>query len=130
KMNNQTLQASASQKDITPPLGTLINGEFQCRYANKIHDPLYAKSLVLKQGDTVLVFVIVDICAMQQDFLDEIKTDIQKVTGISKSHILISATHTHSAGAIADLLMGHADLAYRKKLRDILVDLVLETVPG
>ena len=127
-MNNQTFQAAALQKDITPPLGTLINGEFQSRYANKIHDPLYAKSLVLQNGSTVLVFVVVDICGMQQDFLDSVKADIQKTSGIPKSHILISATHTHSAGAITDLLMGHADLAYRKKLHNILVDLVNETL--
>ena len=127
KMANNSLQAAALQKDITPPLGTLINGEFQTRYANKIHDPLYAKSLVLTKNDTVLVFVIVDICAMQQDFLDEVKADIFKATGIPKSHVLISSTHTHSAGAIVDLLMGHADLTYRKKLHQILVDLVIET---
>ncbi|HMR18729.1 MAG TPA: hypothetical protein PKA53_05480 [Sphingobacterium sp.] len=126
---NQTLQAAALQKDVTPPLGTLINGEFQSRYTNKIHDPLYAKSLVLKLGDTVLVFVVVDICAMRQDFVDEVKADILRATGVPKSHILISATHTHSAGAIAELLMGHADLIYRKKLHGILVNLVVETLP-
>src|SRR5690606_18320971 len=127
-MANNSLQAAALQKDITPPLGTLINGEFQTRYANKIHDPLYAKSLVLTKNDTVLVFVIVDICAMQQDFLDEVKADIFKATGIPKSNVLISSTHTHSAGAVVDLLMGHADLTYRKKVQQYLVDLVAETL--
>ncbi len=127
-MNNHTFQAAAYQKDITPPLGTLINGEFQSRYANAIHDPLYAKSLVLKNYETILVFVVVDICAMQQDLLDEAKADIQTQTGINKSNILISSTHTHSAGAVTDLLMGHADLTYRKKLQQILVMLVAETL--
>ncbi len=128
-MNNQTLHAAALQKDITPPLGTLINGEFQCRYANRIHDSLYAKSLILKRGDTVLVFIVVDICAMQQDFLDEVKSLIMSASGIPKSHVMISSTHTHSAGAVTDLLMGHADLTYRNRLRGIIVDLVTETLP-
>lgn len=128
-MNHDKFQAAALKKDITPPLGTLINGEFQSRYANKIHDPLYAKSLVLQDEDTTLVFVVVDICAMQQDFLDEVKSDIQRAAGIPKSHVLISATHTHSAGAVTDLLLGHADFTYRKKLHGILVDLVVETLP-
>ncbi|NGM60762.1 hypothetical protein G5B30_02410 [Sphingobacterium sp. SGG-5] len=121
-------QAGALQRDITPPLGTLINGEFQSRYANKIHDPLYAKTLALQRGSTILLFVVVDICAMQQDFLDEVKAEIKKITGIPPSHILISATHTHSAGAITDLLMGHADLAYRRKLHRILVDASVDTL--
>ncbi|MBD1432892.1 hypothetical protein H8B06_08655 [Sphingobacterium sp. DN00404] len=128
-MANNLFQAAALQKDITPPLGTLINGEFQARYANKIHDPLYAKSLLLKKNDTILLFIVVDICAMQQDFLDEVKADIYKETGIPQSHVLISSTHTHSAGAVAELLMGHADLRYRKNLHGILVDLVRETLP-
>jgi len=121
------LHAAAHQADVTPPLGTLINGEFRSRYANKIHDPLYAKCLVLKDGGMVLVFVIVDICAMQQDFLNDVKADIQKTVGVPKAHILISATHTHSAGAITDLLMGHADLMYRRRLHANLVYLVVET---
>lgn len=128
-MANNLFQAAALQKDITPPLGTLINGEFQSRYANNIHDPLYAKSLLLKKNDTILLFIVVDICAMQQDFLDKVKADIYQATGIPKSHVLISSTHTHSAGAVAELLMGHADLRYRKNLHRILVDLAIETRP-
>ncbi len=127
-MNNNSLQAAAGQKEITPPLGTLINGEFQCRYATKIHDPLYAKCLALKNGETTLIFVVVDICAMQQDMLDEVKSAIQERTDVVPSNVLISSTHTHSAGAVVDLLMGHADLTYRKKVQQYLVDLVAETL--
>lgn len=129
-MTNNSLQAAALQKDITPPLGTLINGEFQSRYANKIHDSLYAKSLVLRDGDTTLVFVVVDICAMRQDFLNEVKASIFHVTGIPKSHVLISSTHTHSAGAVVDLLMGHPDLTYRERIKRAIIDLVVETIPN
>lgn len=129
RMKNNHFQAATHQKDITPPIGTLINGEFYSRYANKINDMLYAKSLILQDEVTLLVFVVVDICAMQQDFLDEVKYEIQEKIGVPKSNILISSTHTHSAGAVVDLLMGHVDIAYRKRLKDDLVKVVVETLP-
>lgn len=61
------LLAGAARIDITPPLGTIINGDFVTHYAKTIHDPLYAKALWLEAGTGVLVFVVVDICVMGQE---------------------------------------------------------------
>ncbi|MFC5409284.1 hypothetical protein ACFPMF_08210 [Larkinella bovis] len=121
---NAAFQAGAAQVDITPPLGTLINGDFITHYARYIHDPLYTKALVLQQGDTTIVLVIVDICAMPKDFLDEVKARIQAETGILPANILISSTHTHAAGSVASLLLGAADLPYRQKLPGLIVESV------
>ncbi len=100
---NTTFFAGAAQVDITPPLGTIINGEFVAFYAHTIHDPLYSKALVLQNEDTTLAIVIVDICAMDRDFIGEVKKEIHEETGIKPDHILIAATHTHYAGSIVDL---------------------------
>ncbi|RRA98007.1 neutral/alkaline non-lysosomal ceramidase N-terminal domain-containing protein [Larkinella rosea] len=119
-----TFQAGAAQVDITPPLGTLINGDFITHYARFIHDPLFAKALVLQQGDTRVALVIVDICAMPRDFLDAVKIRIQDETGLLPQNVLIASTHTHAAGSIASLLLGAADLPYRQKLPGLLVESV------
>ncbi|HWK58497.1 MAG TPA: hypothetical protein VNQ80_14225 [Parapedobacter sp.] len=121
-MQEHSFSAGAAQVDITPPLGTVINGEFTNRYANNIADPLFAKALVLQQGKTTLLIIMVDICAMQRDFLDEVKTTISHLLGIPCRCQLIAATHTHSAGSVAELLMGHIDWAYRRRLRGLIVD--------
>ena len=123
-MNAQDFQAGAAQVDITPPLGTLINGDFITHYARFIHDPLFAKALVLQKGDTTIALVIVDICAMPRDFLDEVKLMIQQQTGILPQNTLIASTHTHAAGSVASLLLGAADLSYRQKLPGFLVESV------
>lgn len=120
-MEREPFKAGAADVDITPPLGTVINGEFRSRYANKIADPLHAKALVLQDATSVLLIVVVDICAMQRDFLDEVKKRIHQETGISPHRQLIASTHTHSAGSVADLLMGHVDWAYRKRLPGLIV---------
>ncbi|GAB3328121.1 hypothetical protein GCM10027299_29830 [Larkinella ripae] len=123
-MEGHDFQAGAAQVDITPPLGTLINGDFITHYARSIHDPLHAKALVLQGGTTTIAIVIVDICAMQKDLLDEVKKSIQSETGLLPPNILIASTHTHAAGSVASLLLGAADLPYRQKLPGLLVESV------
>jgi len=125
-MQDYSFKAGTAQVDITPPLGTVINGEFTSRYANHIADPLYAKAMVMQDDSTTLLILVVDICVMQRDFLDEVKALILAKTGIPKENQLISSTHTHSAGSVADLLMGHVDWGYRKKLPAWLVEAALK----
>ena len=124
QMNN--FYAGAAQTEITPPLGTIINGEFVAFYAHTIHDPLYAKALVLQNGGTTLAIVMVDICAMDKDFITEVKKKITALTEIPAEHVLIAATHTHYAGSIADLLGGPCDLPYRKGLVKKIVQSVVD----
>lgn len=124
-MKTQEFKAGASQTDITPPLGTLINGDFITHYAHTIHDPLYSKALVMERDQTMIALVVVDICAMAKDFIDDVKAQIEDQTGIPPSNVLISSTHTHAAGSIESLLLGAADLPYRKKLRGMIVASVM-----
>ncbi len=125
-MDSHTFRAGAAQVDVTPPLGTVINGEFTSRYANRIADSLFAKALVLQDRCSVLLIVMVDTCAMQRDFLDEVKAEIARTLGISRVNQLIASTHTHSAGSVADLLMGHVDWAYRQRLAGLIVQAAKE----
>lgn len=124
-MNNPFL-ACAAQTDITPPLGTIINGEFVAFYAHTIHDPLYSKALVLQNGGITLAIVIVDICAMDKDFISDVKKEITALTRIPAENILIAATHTHYAGSVLDLLGGPCDLPYRKSLGKKIIRSVTE----
>lgn len=126
-MNNSFL-AGAAQTDITPPLGTIINGEFVAFYAHTIHDPLYSKALVLQNGGITITIVIVDICAMDKDFISDVKKEITALTRIPAENILIAATHTHYAGSVLDLLGGPCDLPYRKSLGKKIIRSVTEAV--
>lgn len=119
-------KAGAARVDITPPLGTLINGDFIIHYAQRIHDSLYAKAIVFETQETTVVFVVVDICAMSKEFIDQVKLQITEKTGIPAANILISATHTHYGGSVADLLMGAADLPYTWKLPSLIVKAVVD----
>ncbi|WP_270089039.1 hypothetical protein [Sphingobacterium sp. SYP-B4668] len=122
------LYANTSQIEITPELGTVINGEFTCRYANKIADPLYAKAFLFKQGQVILLIMVVDVCLMKREYLDPIKKKIAAVTSIPVEQQMISSTHTHSAGSVADLLLAHVDIAYRDYLEKQLIALASQVM--
>ena len=127
-MNTKQLLAGASNVDITPPIGTRINGDFISHYAHTIHDNLYSKALALKSGEETVVMVVVDICYMQDDFLRPIRKEISQKTGLQDKNLLFSCTHAHSAGAICDLLLGAADLPYTRKLPALIVQSVIDAL--
>jgi len=120
------LLAGAAKTEITPPLGTFINGDFVSHYAQWIHDNLYSKALVLQYQDTTVAIVVVDICVMPKEFVDDIKALITKETGISKGNVLLSSTHTHAAGSVASVYLCAADLLYTKKLPGLIVNSVVK----
>lgn len=53
-------RAGAATSDVTPPLGTSMNGGFQDRKATYIHDPQLVRCLALDDGKTQVVLVVVD----------------------------------------------------------------------
>ena len=114
------LHAGAAQVDITPPLGTRINGDFVSHFTTYIHDPLFAKCLVIQSGKEIFAWVIVDICVMSQSFIDPVKADINKLTDIPIQNILIASTHNHAAGSIEEVHLGSLDMAYRGRLASLI----------
>lgn len=110
------LRAGAAMVKITPPPGTLINGGINPSVAREVHDDLYARCLVLDDGRTKLAIVIIDTCLIDRPILDQAKAIVQRQTGIAPASQLMSATHTHSAGAICGVHLTDADQAYRTSI--------------
>ena len=92
------LKAGAATSNITPPLGTRIVGGFAPYPAEHIHDELHARCLVLDDGETRLVLVVCDLLGLHRSVSVEARRLIEEETGIPSQNVLISATHTHSAG--------------------------------
>lgn len=120
------LRAGAAKINITPPLGTRINGDFITHFANYIHDDLFARALVLETEDQVIAFVVVDTCIIPQSFADETRKEISAATGIPAGNILIASTHTHAAGSLTDVHLGSIDMDYTRGLPARLIAAVRE----
>lgn len=121
-------KAGAAQVDITPSLGSFVGVDFLTHYARYIHDPLHSKALIFSDNSKMVAIIVVDICIMPTDFMDNVKTLISNKTGIERSNILLSSTHTHAAGAIIDLLSCSPDLAYIKRLPDLILKSVQDAI--
>jgi neutral ceramidase len=108
------LKAGAATSNITPPIGEPVIGGFSPAPSTNVHDELHARCLVLDDGKTRLAFVVCDLLGIGRQVSDEARRIIAERTKIPTSHVLISATHTHSASSA----MGQDRFRFEQKLDD------------
>jgi neutral ceramidase len=97
---DNTLLAGVAVVDITPPPGQMLWG-----YSNRTHaatgtlDPLMAKAVVLRSGDTGVAIVTLDLGRTPEE---SVLRDIHKrvVTDFGISNLFVTASHTHHAPAM------------------------------
>ncbi len=95
------LLAGVFAKNINPVnLPVWVNGGISGKQVDRINDPLHARCLVLGDGKMQIAICIVDNCIIPLQLVDKAKQLTQSKTGIAINHILIAATHTHSAVAV------------------------------
>ena len=107
------MKAGAARVNITPPYGTIINGDFLPNYAREIHDSLYARSLAFDNGELKFVFIVVDNMTLDAGLINNAKSLIKSETGLSPAQVMISCNHAHSTGSVIETATVQADLSYR-----------------
>jgi hypothetical protein len=111
--HDKAFRAGASAVDVSPPAYPVrVNGMFTERSAEEAHDVLYARAMALDDGVTRLVFCVVDTCMMPRELIDAAKNSVAKQTGLDTAHMMVSATHTHSAPAAMSCLGSRMDPDY------------------
>ena len=119
-------RVGTSVTDVTPEqLPVLVNGGMRTRSADEVKARLHARAIVLDDETERLAIVVVDSCMMPRPLLDEAKALAAERTEITPDHMLISATHTHTAPSSMGCLGTDADSDYvpflRKKLAEAIV---------
>jgi putative membrane-bound dehydrogenase-like protein len=110
-------RAGAASVDITPiTQRSIVAGGFLEAQSSTIHDRLFVRSIVLDDGTSTICLTVVDTCMMTQSLIDEAKLLASKQCGIPSSHMMVSATHTHSAPAAMACLGTRLDKAYAEWL--------------
>lgn len=95
------LRAGTARAEVTPPVGGPMYG-YGARGTNVsqgVHDPLYAKALVLDDGQTKLAIVTLDLGAFTAENTANVKRLLRR-TDIE--NVLCVASHTHSAPRATD----------------------------
>lgn len=92
-----SLRVGLAETDITPPTGFPMAGYYHERLAEGSLDPLKAKAVVFRDGDTTAALVVCDLVGIATDLSLEVRKRASEKAGIPASNIVISATHSHTA---------------------------------
>ena len=120
-------RAGAATANITPPLGLPLVGGWSPLPAQDVHDELHVRALVLDDGDTRLGIVLVDNVGVTREVFDDARRRIAEAVPIPADHLLMAATHTHSAASARgpNRLVANDPLApYQQFIADRIVDAV------
>lgn len=130
------LLAGVARVDITPPVGMPLQGYASRRGGESkgVHDPLYARALVLKNSDAQLVLVSCDLMGVTAELYDAILAKANKRLPLARREFILFATHTHSgAGGLSNrFAMQIIGGRFRPKLfaevTDRIADAIIEAV--
>jgi len=119
------LKVGATIMDVTPvKFPVLVNGSMVSRSVDQVNTKVNARAIVVADGEERLAIVVVDSCMLPRPLLDEVKQLAAQRTKIPADHMLISATHTHTAPSSLGCLGTNADPEYVPFLRGKLVDAI------
>lgn len=96
-INAAEFRIGAASLSINPPPGIGLAGYYHERGAEGVLDDLMAKAVVLDDGKTLASIVVCDLITMPKWIVAEARKRIESRTGIPGHHVMIAATHTHTA---------------------------------
>lgn len=98
------IKAGVSVVNITPPIGFPMAGYGgRDRGCETVDDELFAKALVLDDGEKKLALVTTDLVGIPPDFTEEVRSVVEARTDIPGENIVICASHTHFGPALRRL---------------------------
>ncbi len=86
------LRVGAAKVDVTPAPNELPKNGYG------VLDHLYARAIVLDNGAATAALITVDAGGIAEPMWQAVSQSIAKDLGIPATHVLLTATHTHSAG--------------------------------
>ena len=95
------LLAGAARESIVPPFPTKMGGFFdRLQPFQGVHDEIFARALVLDNGETQIVVIGSDLINVSADITARTRKNIERETGIPPQNILVSSTHNHSSPSV------------------------------
>ena len=87
-----------------------------------IHDPLYARALILDDGERRAALLVCDLLALDASTTADIRAEVSTAISVSEDAIMVACTHTHSGPATMRLNgCGDVNPAYLRYLYPRLV---------
>jgi hypothetical protein len=120
KIEWQTYQIGVAKMDITPTYPIRLSGfGFRRTESEGVTQRIWAKALAIEdagESDGVsgqpgqisarrsVLLIAVDNCGVPAHLVDELASRLEKKTGLPRDHLSVTATHTHTAPMLKDML--------------------------
>jgi hypothetical protein len=119
------LRVGAAAVNVPADDTMVLGGMMGPTWAKGQEGELRATAVVIeKPGSGKVAIVACDVLFVERDFLDPAVAEIEELTGIPASHILINATHTHHAPSTSKLHGYDRDKRFVATLADCIVESV------
>jgi neutral ceramidase len=105
------IEAGFHEEKLEFPTGIAMSGYYTIRARNAVgyHDPLKVRALYIESGGESLIILSLDLIAVDLNLSNELRRKIERILGIPRTNILVTATHTHSGPEIGSLgILGDA----------------------
>lgn len=89
--------------EITPPIGSNMNGYYHERYSEYVVDPLYVTAVAYSDGENTALTISLDISEILQRDTNDIRSKVSKYTGIPFEAVFLACIHTHTAPVISEI---------------------------
>ena len=125
---SEGFEAGFDVRDISPNDAELMLGVYMGAYgapeargvATGVHDPVYARTVALREGDEEVIMTILDLPGLGNRYTRRIREDVAALTGLDPLRILVGATHSHSSPDFMGLWGGVPD-AYADRVVSLVV---------
>lgn len=103
-MSEQRLWVGAAKADITPDYGTQISGDIgRYRPVEEIRDPLYARVIVIRSGDTAACIMACDMACISRNHSLPLRACIAEAIGGRPDDVMIHCVQSHSAARVGGM---------------------------
>jgi hypothetical protein len=89
------LLAGAASRVITPQKPVYLAGLKGNRLSDGVHDDLFARALLLQQGDTTLILAGLDVIGYPRRYVLDVQNALRQ-RGVPAEHVILCSTHQHS----------------------------------
>ena len=138
------VEAGFAERDVTPEIGLEVPGGYGKAFSKRIHDPCKVRASVFGDGKDRVALVGIDALGVPRNLVIEARAQIAERCGVRPDAVLVCASHSHSSGPLIMIQPGDfdhasdfvkdlaynksscADAGYVKRVRDAVVDAVVE----
>lgn len=92
----QQLYVGVGRADITPPMGTRLQGYTPAPICEYVHDPVHVTVFAFAWGQTRAVLAAADMCNIGGALSQQARQALAAGAGVPLENVILACTHTHS----------------------------------